>query len=295
MTRTLIALFTLAASPAFGQDPDHDKKDAGKGEIRVYVADKDKKTVDPKDLSVTVVLEPKGAPKRTLKTELVAPKGDAKAGIGHGGEVLEAEPYHVEMVVVKPHAHGKEEGKGHDDDKAVDATPYFKAATDLTAYSCGMAGHPTLDKPGKCTQCPMTAKPINLEFSAVVIFKVGSETKNVRGFQYPPAVPKDFSGALAKIEEHLKAIDGLIAANDLDKVHSSAEKISHVAEGLPALAPKDDKAEVEKVAKEIVALFKEIDDAADAGKKAETVTVVGKYRSKVAELKKHAKGDHDHK
>lgn len=291
MRTTLIALFALAALPAFAQDHDHDKMDAGKGEIRVYIADKDKKRVDPKDLSVMLVLEPKGAPKRTLKTELVTPKGDAKTGIGHGGDVQEAEPYHVELVVVKPHAHGKDEGKGHEE---ADGTPYFKAATDLTGYTCGMSGHPTLDKAGKCTQCPMMAKPVDLQFSAVVIFKAGGETKNVKGFQYPPSVPKDFPGAIAKIEEHLKAIDALIAANDLDKVHASAEKISHVAEGLGALAPKDDKAEVEKVAKEIVGLFKAIDDAADAGKKADTVAVVAKYRAKVAELKKHAKGDHDH-
>jgi hypothetical protein len=258
-------------------------QEKSKGEIRVYVADKDKKPVDLKDVTGTVFLEPEGGAKRTLKLQAETPKGSQKNGIGHGGDVQEAGAYHVEFVVEKGH------GDHKDEHKSDDGTPFLSAEIDLTGYTCGMSGHPVVDKAGKCPKCPMTAKPVDLKFSAVVVLKIGQETVNAKGFVYPAAGAKDYSGALAKIEEHLKAIDALIAASDLDKVHSSAEKISHVAETLPALAPKDDKAEVEKIAKEIIALFKEIDDAADAGKKAETIKVVAKYRAKVAELKKHAK------
>jgi hypothetical protein len=239
----------LAASPAMVQGHEQDKKKGGKVEIHVYIADEAKKPVDLKDVTGTVVLESKGGIKKTLKLDLVTPKGDKKVGIGHGGTVAETDGYHVEFVVEK---------LGKEDHHAEDATPYLRAETDLE------------------------------QFSAVVIFKVKGDTKNVKGFEYPSAVPTNYKDAIAKIEEHLKAIDGLIAANDLDKVHASAEKISHVCEGLPALAPKDDVAEVTKVSKEIIALFKEIDDAADAGKKAETIKVVEKYRAKLAVLKKHA-------
>lgn len=260
-------------------------QEKGKGVIRVYVADKDKKPVDLKEVTGTVIIEPEGGAKRTLKLQAETPKGSQKAGIGHGGDVQEAGAYHVEFVVEKGH------GDHKDEHKSDDGTPFLAAEVDLTGYACGMSGHPTLDRAGKCTKCPMTAKPVDLKFTAVVVLKIGQETVNAKGFSYPAAGARDYSGALAKIEEHLKAIDALVAANDLEKVHKSAEKISQVAETLPALAPKDDKAEIEKIAKAIVALFKEIDDAADGGKKAETVAVVAKYRAKLAELKKHT----DHK
>jgi hypothetical protein len=259
MRHLWVVLLALTATAASAQDHDHDKKVVGKIEVRVYIADQDKKAIDPKDVSATLVLEPKGGTKKTLKMDLVSPKGDKKAGIGHGGEVQESDGFHVELVVVKPGAHGKEE-KGHDDHKDDDATPYFKAEADLKES----------------------------ELSAVVIFKVKGDTHNAKGFAYPSATPGSYKDAVAKIEEHLKAIDALIGANDLDKVHKVAEKISEICEKLPAMAPKDDQAEVAKTCKEIIALFKEIDDAADGGKKAETVKVVEKYRAKVAILKKHA-------
>lgn len=294
MTTILAIMGALSTSCVLAQAHEHAKGPA-KAEIRVYLADRDKKPIDLSDVSASVLVEPKGAPRKVLKTELVVPKGDKKSGLGHGGEVVEMDGYHVEFVVVTPHAaHG---GKEHADDHhtEVDATPYFKSDFDPAAYACGMQGHPVLDKPGTCTKCPMTLKPVALEFQAVVIFKIKGETKNAKGFQHPAAIPANYAGAVAKMEEHLKAIDGLVAAGSLDKVHGVAEKISKIAEKLPSLAPKDDRAHVEKVSKEVVALFGEIDEAADAGKKEETVKAVTKYKAKLAELKAHAKGDHDHK
>ena len=45
----------------------------------------------------------------------------------------------------------------------------------------------------------------------------------------------------------------------------------------------------------MIALFSEIDEAADAGKKRETIQVFSKYKLRVAELKKHVKGEgHNH-
>lgn len=249
----------LPAAVVAAQDHDHDKKPVGKVELRVYLADQGKKAVDPKDASATFVLEPKGGAKKTLKMDLVSPKGDKKTAIGHGGEVREADGFQVELVVAKAGAHGKEE-KGHDEHKDDDAAPYFKADADFKES----------------------------EFTAVVIFKVKGDTHNAKGFSYPSAAPGSYKDGVAKIEEHLNAIDALIAAGDLDKVHKVAEKISEVCEKLPAMAPKDDQAEIAKTCKEIIALFKEIDDAADAGKKTETVKILEKYRAKVAILKKHA-------
>lgn len=295
MTTFLAAALTLSMSTPMSQAHDHDKGPA-KAEIRVYLADREKKPVDLSDVSASVIIEPKGAPRKTLKTEIVTPKGVKKTGLGHGGEVVEMDGYYVEFVVHTPHA--GHDAKGHEEDhhKEEDGTPYFKAALDAAAYSCGMQGHPLTDKPGTCAKCPMTLKPTTVEFQAVVIFKIKGETKNAKGFQHPPAIPADYAGAVARMEEHLKSIESLVNAGSLDKVHGVAEKISRISEKLPALAPKDDRAHVEKVAKEVVGLFQEIDAAADAGKKEETVKAMAKYKAKIAELKAHAKGgDHDHK
>lgn len=293
MTPILSIVWALVAAFAAPQGHGHSPT---KAEIHVYLTDKVKRPVDLTDVTATVLIEPKGAPRKVLKMELVTPKGTKKGGIGHGGEVVEMDGYHVELVVVIPHAGHGEKAHAADHPRDEDATPYFKAEFDPAGYACGMEGHPVTDKPGTCPKCPMTLKPVPLEFQAVVVFKIKGETKNAKGFQHPPAVPADYPGAVARIEEHLKTIDGLITSSALDKVHAVAEKISRVAEKLPSLAPKDDRAHVEKVSKEVIALFGEIDEAADAGKKDETVKVLSKYRAKVAELKAHAKGgDHHHK
>ena len=150
-----------------------------------------------------------------LKTELVSPKGDRKIGIGHGGEVMEMDGYHVEFLVVKPHAaHGKE---GHREAHTHDATPYFRAKLNLEGYTCGMKGHPVLDKAGPCPKCPMKVKPVDREFRAVVIFRIRGDTKNAKGFRYPPVVPKTYGEAVARIEKHVKPIEGFIRADENEK------------------------------------------------------------------------------
>ncbi len=293
MKRWMPAILVLMATPAFAQDHDHDKKPEPKGEIRVYLADKDKKPVDLKGVTVTVLLEPKGGTRKVLKTELVTPKGDKRAGLGHGGEVKEMEGgYHVELVVAIPH--GGHEEKGHDE-KDEDATPYFKAEIALKVYECPMKCQPATDKTGKCAKCGMELKPVDLEFLATVIAKIKGETKNAKGFEHPPGVPGNYADAVAKMEAHLKEIRALIDKGDLEKVHPAAEKISRIAKKLAPMAPKDDVKEVEKLCNELVALFNEIDGAADGGNKPATEKAYAKYKERIEALKKHVKGGgHDH-
>ena len=151
-----------------------------------------------------------------------------------------------------------------------------------------------LDKPGKCPKCKMSTKPVDLEFSAVVILRIGDETVNAKGFSYPPAVPNNYPDAVARIEEHIEAIEHLIETNDLGKVHAVAEKISHVCKKLPELAPEHDRAEVTKVCQATIALFGKIDEAADNGRKNDTIKVLNTYKAKVSELRKHVKKDDHH-
>ena len=261
----LLVLLGLPAAAEEHRHPDTEKMES-KGEIRVYLADREKKPVDLEGITATVIVKPEHGTRHVLRTKIVTPKGSKKTGLGHGGEVRPMGDYLVEFVVQKPHAHhaGHEHGHGHEQQ---DGTPFLGAEIKLD----------------------------DLKFSAVVIFRLGGKTLNVKGFEYPPAVPDNYKDAVARIEEHLRTIAGLIDTGDLEKVHAIADKISYVCKKLPELAARGDRPEVEKTCKVIIGLFGEIDEAADAGRKTETVQAFGKYKTKVKELEKHVKDNgHDH-
>ena len=111
-------------------------------------------------------------------------------------------------------------------------------------------------------------------------------------------VPDHYADALEKCEELSKKIDGLIADGQLDDVHPVAADIKKIAEKLPALAKSDLPAEklreVNLKSKELAGLFSAIDEAADAGKKEETVRVQTQMRDIISELKEHVGDEDDH-
>lgn len=112
------------------------------------------------------------------------------------------------------------------------------------------------------------------------------------------AVPDHFKDAVAKCEELSGKIGSLIAAGKLGDVHAAAADIKKIAEKMPEMAQKELAPEMLKdvnvKAKELAGTFSEIDEAADAGKKDETVKVHEKIKGLIADLKKHA-GHSDHK
>ena len=117
-------------------------------------------------------------------------------------------------------------------------------------------------------------------------------------------VPDHYGEAVEKCEELSGKIGSLISSGKLSEVHAVAADITKIAEQLPALAKKDLKPsmlkEVNIKAKELAGMFDEIDEAADAGKKKETIALHKKMKGLIAHLKEHAgdghgKGDgHDH-
>ena len=117
-------------------------------------------------------------------------------------------------------------------------------------------------------------------------------TFNVKGFEYPFL---NYTAIVTMMDGVLDEIQGLIDSDQLLKVHPSATKVSRLAASLPNAKgfPEDDRSDVERVCKELIALFSEIDEVADAEKKSETIQVLEKYRVKVAALKKHAHDDGD--
>ena len=258
------------------------------GEIRVYLADKDGKPVDLNGVTALILIEPEDGRRRMLKSELVVPSGDLKAGLGHGGEVVEMDGYQVELLVVKPHATG--DGKDHGEPGVRDATPYFRASVGLEGYACGMKDHPVLDKMGPCPKCSMKVKLVDKEFRAIVIFRIRGDTKNAKGFRYPPVVPGTYEAAVAAIQKHVRAIDRFIRADQNEKAHSAADRIEQICKKLPDMGPEAGKVEIRKACKETTAVFKEIDKAAHAGNKKAALKAVASYKPIVAVLAKHLKG-----
>lgn len=283
----------LSQGMAIGQEHRHEDEAKGEhGKVKVYLADHDKKVVDLSDVTLTLMLEVKGLGRKVLKLSRVKAEGDdpPKNAVDHGGEVREMKGgYHVELLVEKPHpGHGKEEN--HKEHEASDVA-HFEVELELEVYGCPMKCE-VKEKAGKCSKCGMSLKAQPREFTAVAIFRISGKPLNVKGFEYPPAVPKTYPAAVEKAEKHLAEIKSLIDSNRLSKVHAVAEKISHICRKLPGMAPKDDLAEIQKVCKEIVGLFGEIDTAADGGNKSATLKAYEKYKAKIALLKKHATHEH---
>lgn len=112
------------------------------------------------------------------------------------------------------------------------------------------------------------------------------------GHSGPVAVPEHYADAVAKCEELSGKIGSLISSGKLSEVHSAAEEIQKIAEKMPEMAQKELAPEMLKEvnvkAKELAGMFHEIDGAADAGKKDETIKLHEKMKGLIADLKKHA-------
>jgi hypothetical protein len=245
-------------------------------QLRVYVAKEDKAPADLDGMSVMVILEPEGGKRQVLRLD--RPDGEGKSGVGHGGEVRRGGGYAIELVIAEAGDEHPHEG----------GTPYFSSKVALSGYTCGMSGHPVVTKPGKCTRCPMKLKPVDLVFSAVVVIRRKGKTTNVKGFKHPPEGPKNYADGIARIEQHIDAIQGLVDAGKLAEVHPVASRISKLCRRLPALAAQGKTEAVEQACKAIIALFPAIDEAGDNGRKADTQAVLDKYKTKLKELKAQA-------
>jgi len=254
-----------------------------KGEIHVYVTDAKGKVPDLTAATVLVYVEPKGAKRETLKTTLRTPPAE-HGGEGHKGgehgkgipkdaEVKKAGAWLVGVEFHTPHEHGErghEEGEGHE-----------HGEKDASGHKEEMGMGPAIAH---------FVAPVDLEgreFDVAVALKIGSETVNARGFHYPPKrALESFAAGVESIEEAIEEMEHLVEAGKLSKIHEVADGIRATARALGGTkdAPKD--ARLEATAKELVDLFESIDEAADAGKAAETRAVLEKYRNALRELKK---------
>ena len=111
-------------------------------------------------------------------------------------------------------------------------------------------------------------------------------------------VPDHYGAAVAACEKLSGQITLLIDNGKLDDVHAAAADIKKIAEKLADLAKSDlppgALKDVNVNARKLAGMFSVIDEAADAGKKDETVRLHNEMKALIAALKKHAKeGEHD--
>lgn len=103
-------------------------------------------------------------------------------------------------------------------------------------------------------------------------------------------MPDSFKAGVGRLEELHKKIHHLIEDDKLSKVHRVAEEMALVANRTKKLGakdlPEDKQADAGKFCNEVAASYKTIDEAADAGKKAETVAIHKKMGTAIENLKK---------
>jgi len=106
-------------------------------------------------------------------------------------------------------------------------------------------------------------------------------------------MPDSFKAGVARLEELHKHINHQIEHGELPKVHRTAEEMALVAKKMKELARKDiaedHLVEAGQLLNEVAGYFKPIDEAADAGKKAETEAIHKKMGETIAKVKALAK------
>ncbi len=102
-------------------------------------------------------------------------------------------------------------------------------------------------------------------------------------------MPATFKAGVARQEELHKSIGDLIQKGELAKVHRVAEEMTLIAKKMKSLAQtgvKEDKlVDAGKLCNELAGYYKPIDEAADAGKKADTEAIHKKMAETIMKLK----------
>src|SRR5437773_309838 len=178
------AFATSSAQDVPGQRDPQKNQPPGGWEVRVYLMDKDKKDMDLKDITATLMIEEKpvsaaekATTKKTIPMQLVTPKPEDK--MWHHGQVREIEggQYFVEMMVHK--AGMRAGGKGAYEKGAEDRE---KSGREKKTAEEGTAR--THTGPYFKAEVAQDVAPKG-EFIASVSFKIMGETKTATGFEYP--------------------------------------------------------------------------------------------------------------
>jgi hypothetical protein len=221
-------------------------------DLRIYVADKDRKLVDPGDLEIVVHLDRPETKRKTLEMELATPKGSKRFGLGHGGQIVKADGFFVELVLFDPHKDLANEEDG---------TPYFRADVSLVEIP---------------------------EFQAVVEFKIKGKSRKAEGFEYP-VVPEAYKGAVLKLENRVSRLRSSATAGDGEAVFLAQSLIALLWDGIPDLAPDESREAVAKTCKAAKGLSQELDLSVRAADATRTAALLEKVDAAIRELKSFVK------
>lgn len=101
-------------------------------------------------------------------------------------------------------------------------------------------------------------------------------------------LPTSFAAGTTRLAELQKKIQELIDKNDLGSVHHAAEEMAIVARKMKQLAAQDVsedmRTEAGRLCNEVAGYFQPIDEAADAGNKAETVAIHKQMAATIGKL-----------
>lgn len=100
--------------------------------------------------------------------------------------------------------------------------------------------------------------------------------------------PESFAAGVSRLKELHQEINGLIQQNKLDDVHHAAQEMGILARKMKTLASRDiaeaKRADAGRLCNDIAGYFSPIDEAADAGKKDETITIHKQMADTIAKL-----------
>ncbi len=217
--------------------------------LKVYLYDKDRNPLPLHDVDCRVILEVDGLGRRTLETRRVD-AGKPKGRKNHGGEFDDRDGYVVELAI---------------DDPLPDDEPHVQARARLWGLACPMRCE-FVEKEGKCPKCVMKVGKEPLWFTAVVVFRVGGEPRNVR-FRWPPA-PENLKEALRILQANVKQLE------ETDCLKPVKARISALSERLPDLAAKDDRLDVARIAS---ALDELVQSNAEPAAYKDKISALGKF------------------
>lgn len=242
---------------------------AARGELRVYLLDRDKKPLDLDGVTATLEIAFLWEPRRDVKMQAASGKR-----ADTGGELRELDGGGIAEIVVVT----------SDDCCEGDPVPYFKTEIPLELHHCGVPDHALEEKPGACGMCRQEMRKREVEFTATIRLMIRGERKELGAFEYPP-VPRTFAAGVAAIEAHVKDL-GEGNFEDLPKIGA---KISRIADRLPRLTPKDDLPEVLKACLELTGLGPDLAAAARSKNKGDVERIVVRYQERSTLLKRHVR------
>lgn len=148
-------------------------------------------------------------------------------------------------------------------------------------------------------------KPMMNVFGAVLVAALAfGWTHSIRAEEDPKfhnkdgsmKMPENYADAVAGIEHHTETIQKAIKDGKLDTLHKHGEEVKMLALMLAKLASKPDSKvaegdikEINLTAKKLAATYEPLDEAGDAGKKAESQKVCDEIVALTAVLKKFVK------